>query len=59
LPVWVTLSAAAMMVVLPIVGYPFSKTLWMVVDFTINPYADEERPKIRNVPRPRNPRDDG
>lgn len=49
LPVWVTLSAAAMMVVLPIVGYPWSKTLWMVVDFKINPYTDEERPEVRNV----------
>ncbi|MGH8902088.1 MAG: hypothetical protein ACRDYA_10490 [Egibacteraceae bacterium] len=50
LPAWVTMLAAATMIVLPTVGYPWSKTLWMVVDLTINPYADEERPEIRNLP---------
>jgi uncharacterized protein (DUF983 family) len=49
LPVWVTLLAAATMLVLPIVGYPWSKTLWMVVDLKINPYTDEERPEVGNV----------
>jgi uncharacterized protein (DUF983 family) len=45
LPVWVTVLAATTMMVLPILGYPWSKTLWMVVDLKINPYTDEERPE--------------
>lgn len=48
LPTWVTVLAAATMIVLPTVGYPWSKTLWMIVDFKINPYTEEERPQIHD-----------
>ena len=47
LPLWLTLVAAGLMIVLPIVCYPWSKTLWMVVDMRINPYSSEERPDVR------------
>jgi uncharacterized protein (DUF983 family) len=47
LPLWLTVLAGAMMIVLPIVGYPWSKTLWMVVDMKLNPYSAEERPEKR------------
>jgi uncharacterized protein (DUF983 family) len=47
LPVWLAVLAGALMVVLPIVCYPWSKTLWMVVDLTINPYTTDERPRTR------------
>jgi uncharacterized protein (DUF983 family) len=47
LPVWLAVLAGALMVVLPIICYPWSKTLWMVVDLTINPYTRDERPPIR------------
>lgn len=36
--------AAAAMIVLPIVCYPRSKTLWVAVDLRIHPYSPDERP---------------
>jgi hypothetical protein len=39
--------AGALAIVLPIACYPWSKTLWMVVDLRINPYTPDERPRIR------------
>ncbi len=47
LPVWLTVMAGALMIVLPIVCYPWSKTLRMVVDLRINPYSSGEQPRIR------------
>lgn len=47
LPSWLAVLAGALMVLLPIACYPWSKTLWMVVDLRINPYMPEERPRVR------------
>ncbi|MGH3922774.1 MAG: DUF983 domain-containing protein [Pseudonocardiaceae bacterium] len=59
LPVGVMVLAAATMIVLPILGYPWSKTLWIVVDLRINPYTDEERPEVRHDPGSCDPENDG
>jgi uncharacterized protein (DUF983 family) len=47
LPFWYGLVAAGLMIVVPIVCYPWSKTLWIVVDLRINPYSEDEQPPVR------------
>ncbi len=47
LPTSLAVFAGALMIVLPVVCYPWSKTLWMVIDLSIHPYAPHERPPVR------------
>lgn len=37
------ISSAALMVILPIVFYPRSKTVWVWLDLLVHPYTAEER----------------
>lgn len=45
---WVPLTVVSvlLMIGLPILLYPRSKTLWLWLDYRVHPYRDEERPVV-------------